>query len=138
MVRQWFVWMWRLVAVGALLSGGPACSNCSLSVSTKSLPSATVGVRYFTELNSDCGGDTWFIQTGQLPPGIGLQDNGDLEGTPTVAGTYTFTVGVFDFQSGETAFKGLSLQVNEPAGAPTPTDTLTPTETATPTETPAS
>jgi len=129
MVRQWFVWTMRFAAVSALLVGGPACSDCSLSVSTTSLPNGTVGVRYFKELNSHCGGDAWFIQTGQLPPGIGLQDNGDLEGTPTMAGVFTFTVAVFDFGSGETAFKGLSLAVDEPAGDATPTTTATPTET---------
>jgi hypothetical protein len=131
MVRQSFLWMTRLVAVSALLSGGPACSDCSLSISTHSLPNGTVGVRYFAALNSQCGGDTWFIQTGELPPGIGLQDNGDIQGTPTVAGLFTFTVGVFDFGSGETAFKGFSLEVDEPAGEPTPTSTVEPTETPT-------
>ena len=79
MVRQSFLWMARLVAVSALLSGGAACSDCSLSISTHSLPNGTVGV--------------------------------------------------FDFGSGETAFKGFSLEVDEPAGEPTPTSTVEPTET---------
>src|SRR4051812_38159372 len=100
MARYWFVWMRRLVAASTLLAGAPACSDCSLSVSTNSLANGVVGVRYFAELDSHCGGDTWFIQTGALPPGIGLQDNGDVAGTPTVAGIYTFTVAVFDFGSG--------------------------------------
>jgi hypothetical protein len=102
--------VWLAVSLIAFVLG--ACSDCSLSVSTKSLPDGTVGVRYFTELNSDCGGDVWFIQTGGLPPGIELQDNGDVQGTPTLAGVYTFTVGVFDFGSGETAYKGLSIAID--------------------------
>ena len=30
--------------------------------------------------------------TGQLPPGVTLDINGDLTGTPTTTGTYDFTV----------------------------------------------
>ena len=97
------------------------CSDCTLRVSTRMLPDATVGIRYDVPLTSNCGGDAWFLQTGTLPPGIGLQDDGELAGIPTLAGTYTFTVGVFDFPSGATAYKGLSLTV-DPA-SPTPTAT---------------
>jgi hypothetical protein len=85
------------------------------------LPDATVGIRYDVPLISNCGGDAWFLQTGSLPPGIGLQEDGELAGIPTLVGTYTFTVGVFDFPSGATAFKGLSITVD--AAAPTPTAT---------------
>lgn len=133
-VRQWSVWVGRLAMLALLLVGGAQCSDCSLSVATKGLPNGTVGVRYFSELNSHCGGDSWFIQTGELPPGIGLQDNGDLAGTPNVAGLYTFTVAVFDFGTGETAFRGLSLFINEAPADPTATSTEV---AATPTDTPA-
>ena len=61
-------------------------------------------------------------QTGSLPPGIGLQDDGHLAGVPTLVGLYTFTVGVFDYPSGATAYKGLSIIVG-PAASPTPTPT---------------
>ena len=90
---------------------GAGCSDCSLSVQTAELPDAVVGERYFFELDSHCGGDFWFIQTGLLPPGIGLQDNGDIAGTPTIDGTFPFTIGVFDFGSGETAYRGLAITV---------------------------
>ena len=101
----------RLVVLAALSGAAAGCSDCDLSVSTPSLPDGQVGVRYATELNSDCGGDDWFIQTGGLPPGIGLQENGDLEGTPTTVGFYDFTVGIFDFNSGETAYKGFEIEI---------------------------
>ena len=55
----------------------------------QALPSGVVGARYSAQLNSDCGGDDWFIQTGDLPPGIGLQENGNIQGVPTTAGIYT-------------------------------------------------
>ena len=96
----------------ALLTGAvPACSDCNLSVSTQSLPDGDVGVFYFAPLDSHCGGDDWFIQTGSLPPGIGLQENGKIQGTPTSAGVFPFTVGVFDFGSGEVAYKGFEIAV---------------------------
>jgi hypothetical protein len=115
---------WAL-RVAVLIVGGAlwcACDDCNLSVSTGTLPNATVGVRYSAELNSACGGDTWFLQNGNLPPGIGLQDNGDLGGIPsTPAGIYNFTVGVFDFGSGETAYRGESIQLDPAPPQPTPT-----------------
>lgn len=116
-----------LVAGASTQSG---CSDCDLRVSTRMLPDATVGIRYNVPLTSNCGGDVWFIQTGSLPPGIGLEEDGDLAGIPTLAGIYTFTVGVFDIPSGATAYKGFALTV-DPA-LPTPTATpLSPTPTAT-------
>jgi hypothetical protein len=102
----------RWLAILSVLASVSACSHCTLSVSTKSLPDATVGVNYVFGLSSDCGGDVWFLQTGNLPPGIGLRDNGNLVGVPTDVGRFQFTVGVFDFGSGQTAFKGLVLQVD--------------------------
>lgn len=108
-----------------LLSGGvvtgSGCSDCDLRVSTRMLPDATVGIRYDVPLTSNCGGDAWFLQTGSLPPGIGLEEDGDLAGIPTLAGTYTFTIGVFDYPSGAVAYKGLSITVDPAAPTPTPT-----------------
>ncbi|HSP99523.1 MAG TPA: putative Ig domain-containing protein [Candidatus Dormibacteraeota bacterium] len=107
------------LGAGATTQSG--CSDCDLRVSTRMLPNATVGIRYDVPLTSNCGGDAWFLQTGTLPPGIGLEEDGDLAGIPTLAGTYTFTVAVVDFPSGSAAFKGLSITVD--SVAPTPTAT---------------
>jgi hypothetical protein len=94
-----------MLATTLLLGGGAVtetgCSDCGLRVSTRMLPDAVVGIRYDVPLTSNCGGDAWFLQTGTLPPGIGLEEDGDLAGIPPT-GTYTFTVGVFDFASGAT------------------------------------
>jgi len=100
-----------LLFLAALAGAVPACSDCNLSVSTQSLPDGDVGMFYFAQFDSHCGGDDWFIQTGILPPGIGLQENGKLQGTPTSAGTFPFTVGVFDFGSGEVAYKGFEIEI---------------------------
>jgi hypothetical protein len=113
------------LAVLVLLAGGvvagSGCSDCDLRVSTRMLPDATVGIRYDVPLTSNCGGDDWFLDAGTLPPGIGLEEDGDLAGIPTLPGLYTFTVGVFDYSSGEAAYKGLSITVL--GAAPTPTAT---------------
>ena len=96
-----------------LLAAAPlACSDCDLEIVPNALPNGTVGAPYSFVLASHCGGDFWFISQGNLPPGIGLLDNGLLRGTPTTAGTSTFTVGVIDSDSGDRAFKGLALTID--------------------------
>ena len=112
-----------LLLLGGGVVTGSGCSDCDLRVSTRMLPDATLGIRYDVPLTSNCGGDAWFLQTGSLPPGIGLEEDGELAGIPTLAGTYTFTVGVFDYPSGAVAYKGLSITVDQAAPTPTPTPT---------------
>src|SRR5512135_2895691 len=125
--RRRLPWRGLLTALATtVLLGGSVvteigCSSCDLRVSTRMLPDATVGIRYDVPLTSNCGGDAWFLQTGTLPPGIGLQEDGELAGIPTLAGIYTFTVGVVDFPSGSTAYKGFSLTVDPALPTPTPT-----------------
>jgi len=109
----------------AVLAG---CSDCTLSVTTNTLPDAVVGVFYAANLHSHCGGDDWFT-TDSLPPGISLNSDGELRGVPTVAGLFSFTVGVFDFSSGDTAFGGLSLRIDRAEATPSPTATEGPTPT---------
>ena len=112
-----------LLLLGGGVVTGSGCSDCDLRVSTRMLPDATLGIRYDVPLTSNCGGDAWFLQTGSLPPGIGLEEDGELAGIPTLAGTYTFTVGVFDYPSGAVAYKGLSITVDRAAPTPSPTPT---------------
>lgn len=96
----------------ALPLGGPlGCDGCSTSISTSSLPDAIVGEDYFVQLDSDCGGDQWFIDEGILPPGIALSNGGKLTGTPQLPGVYTFTIGVVDYDDGDYAFRGFALTV---------------------------
>jgi hypothetical protein len=95
-----------------LLAVAPlGCSDCDLEIVTNTLPDGTVGVPYSFQVVSDCGGDFWFVSQGNLPPGIGLLDNGILRGTATDAGRSTFTLGVIDSDNGDSTFKGFSLTI---------------------------
>lgn len=96
----------------ALPLGGPlGCDGCSTSISTSELPDGFVGEQYFVQLDSDCGGDQWFVDEGILPPGIALSNGGKLSGTPQLPGVYAFTIGVVDYDDGDYAFRGFALTV---------------------------
>ena len=83
------------------------------------LPSGTVGTSY-ADVFSVSGGSipyTWSVRSGQLPPGLALnsditlsQTGDDLPGTPTTAGTFTFTMQVTDGQ-GNQAGRQFSLTI---------------------------
>jgi len=69
---------------------------------------------------------TWSVAAGQLPPGLSLQTFSDprdakdeLAGTPTTAGTYTFTMKVADYD-GQQATQQFTLTI-DPALQITPT-----------------
>ena len=87
-----------------------------LSITTTSLPSATLNYNYSTTLGAT-GGFTpyaWSITSGGLPPGLNLDPaSGVISGTPTMTGTYPFTLQVSDSQSPPaTASAPLSITVN--------------------------
>jgi hypothetical protein len=70
-----------------------------LSVSTTSLPAATVGTAYSAQLaaTGGAGANTWSLSTGSLPAGLTLNaSTGAISGTPTTAGTSHFTATVSD------------------------------------------
>ncbi len=61
-------------------------------------PPGTVGASYSVHFFADGGVQpfTWSLAVGQFPPGLRLDPSGLLSGTPTAAGTFTFTVRVTD------------------------------------------
>src|SRR5664279_2964948 len=87
-----------------------------LSITTTSLPSATLNHNYNTTLGAT-GGVTpyaWSITLGSLPPGLNLDPaSGVISGMTTTVGSYPFTVQVSDSQSPPaTASAPLSITVN--------------------------
>jgi len=84
-----------------------------LSVSTSTLPNATVGTPYSQALLTGGGIPlfTWVITTGSLPPGLSMSNAGVISGTPTSNGSFTFTVQVTD-SGNRTATKTLTLSVS--------------------------
>ena len=71
-----------------------------VSVATTTLPPASVGVRYAEALGASGGHPPYHwrlaASSAPLPTGVTLRADGALEGRPSVAGTYSFTVEVED------------------------------------------
>jgi len=90
--------------------------HTGLSINTCGFPSIERGAFFFSALRAQGASDyvsgtiTWSVTGGSLPPGITLATNGNLAGTPTAAGTYTFTVRAQDTSSA-TRFTTLNLAV---------------------------
>ena len=82
-------------------------------ISTTTLPGATVGVAYTATLQTaDDRAGAWAVTTGALPAGLTLAPaTGVISGTPTTAGTSTFTV-TFTDAANKTATKQLSIEVS--------------------------
>jgi hypothetical protein len=97
--------------------------NLPLSIvlpsSGSTLTPGTVGQAFGQNffLSGGAGPYSWAVVAGQLPPGLSLQTfaeptdaNNELVGTPTTAGTYTFTMRLTDF-SGQQATQSFKLTI---------------------------
>jgi FtsP/CotA-like multicopper oxidase with cupredoxin domain len=90
--------------------------SAAFSITTASpLPAGTVGTSYSRSFAAT-GGTTpysWSISAGSIPPGLRLSSGGTLSGTPTAAGTYTFTIRVTDRSTpAKVATKVFSLTIS--------------------------
>lgn len=87
-----------------------------MTVSSTSLPHGVLGKAYpSTTLQADGGKSprTWTLSSGLLPPGVKLAASGLLSGTPTTAGTSTFTVKAADASKPvNVATKQLSITID--------------------------
>jgi hypothetical protein len=84
-----------------------------LTIVTSYLPSGSVGIEYSQTLTAGCGvfPYTWSIASGNFPPGLSLDSNtGEIFGTPSSAGTYTFAIEVTDADS-STATRQFSISI---------------------------
>ena len=103
--------------ITAALSGKSGITTLSvqaapLTITTTSLPNAVLNTSYSATAAGSGGTPpyTWTLADGQLPPGLSLSSGGAISGSPTVAGSYNFTVRLTDNVS-QTATKGLSITV---------------------------
>jgi hypothetical protein len=84
-----------------------------LKFATKKLTNATQGSYYYQQLAASGGtpGYTWTLTAGSLPPGMYFYE-GEVYGTPSEAGTFSFTVRLTDSSSTpQSTVKKLKLKV---------------------------
>ncbi|MBO0492204.1 putative Ig domain-containing protein [Pseudomonas sp. Marseille-Q1929] len=73
----------------------------TISITPTTLPNPTANVAYTTSLSATGGSApySYTFTSGALPAGLSLSSGGTLSGTPTLAGTYNFSVTATDANS---------------------------------------
>ena len=115
-------------SIAVATPGGPTSNSLSfpiagttLTITTASLPAATVGAAYSQSLSASGGTapyNNWVVGSGALPPGLTLDASaGTIAGIPnSAAGSpYNFSVLVKDSTGAMAAAVSLSIAVNQPA-----------------------
>ncbi len=90
------------------------CTSCpSIQISPSSLPDSVLNTAYNQTLTASGGASpyTFNVSSGTLPNGITLSPAGVLSGTPTVTGTFNFTVTATD-DDGCTGLRTYNLHIN--------------------------
>jgi hypothetical protein len=104
-----------------------AASGTPLQITTSSLPSGIAKTSYSATLAAT-GGKTsysWSVSSGSLPTGLTLSTSGQMSGTPTSAGTFSFTVKVTDSSSpAQSSTANLSITISA-SGTPVQVTTST-------------
>jgi len=98
-------------------AGQSGSSSTPLAATIASLPNGSVGQSYSAHLVATGGVPpyNWSLSSGSLPPGLSVQGQ-QILGTPTKAGTYSFSVTVGDASvpKTQTASQSLSIVINAP------------------------
>src|SRR5256885_8955832 len=84
-----------------------------LQITTSTLPSGQVQTSYSASLQATGGAPpyTWSVIAGQLPNGLSLSSSsGTISGTPTLVGTFMFTIQAND-NAGGSAPAGLTINI---------------------------
>ena len=87
----------------------------TVTITTDALPDGKVGEAYSQTLAADGTAPiTWSVENGDWPTGLSLnKDTGEISGTPTAAGTSTFTVKATNSAGSDT--KELSITITKAA-----------------------
>jgi hypothetical protein len=94
----------------------------ALQVTSSTLATAMTGAGYSAQLTASGGNSySWAVSSGSPPAGLQLDASGRLSGTPTSAGSYSFSVRVTD-EKGRTATGSIALRVLEQLAAVAPAD----------------
>ena len=92
-------------------------TTAPLAVQTVNLPRALVRQGFAVQLEARGGVPPyrWELREGELPPGMFLENDGELAGTPTGTGEFRFTVAATDSsRPAQQAIQQLSLLVTSP------------------------
>jgi large repetitive protein len=94
---------------GSIPQNGPSALNIALFT----VNNGVIGISYKFLLVASGGVKpyTWTISDGALPPGLSLNTDGVIQGTPTETGTFNFTAKVTDSQSPTQAFNTLKTSI---------------------------
>ncbi len=101
-------------------SSAAATPNAQPTLTFAAPPDGYLGVAYSTQLAATGGTSpfVWSVTSGTLAPGLTLNpSSGLLSGTPTVSGSYTFTIAVVD-ASNQSATKAVTMNVTSVPDAP--------------------
>jgi hypothetical protein len=110
----------------------PVSVNAVPDITTTTVPRATVGVAYASQLAATPGDGAshWSIASGNLPAGLALSATGMLSGTPSASGSVSVTVRVADSDTNSGASDEdslvLSVSVDPAPVPPTPAPSTTP------------
>ena len=92
-------------------------SKQSLQITTGTLPEGQQGASYSATFSATGGTSpySWAVTGGALPPGIAMSASGNLAGTPTSTGSFSFAVTVTDSAHG-TASGNFSITIASTTG----------------------
>ncbi|MGD0501006.1 MAG: M36 family metallopeptidase, partial [Bryobacteraceae bacterium] len=96
-------------------------------VTTSPLPQSVVGAAYSQTFSASGGSSpyVWSVASGAIPFGLALAGDGTLSGTPTTAGTFTFTIRVED-RAAAAATATFALTIALPASPLIPRSSVLP------------
>ena len=86
----------------------------ALAITAAALPQAGVGQSYYWQLQANGGMApyTWSLASGTLPDGLAFDGYGELYGTPTTPGVFSFTVEVTDAETPVPVTRTLSVTLH--------------------------